>query len=130
MGLLNNQCDQIANLLKEKIRRKLSDYAPESNNMPFHVRLLGQDRMALFSFIQSINTTLGTSVFEQVAAIIAAANFKRALNQYKDFNNTISSQAQSAIQHIVDDLRAARAKPNKPAEIAEILRVAQDGTLR
>ncbi|MDR0411845.1 MAG: TdeIII family type II restriction endonuclease, partial [Treponema sp.] len=27
--------------------------------MPFHYRLLGRDRMALFSFIQSLNTTFG-----------------------------------------------------------------------
>ncbi len=130
MGLSNNQHDQIANLLKEQIRRKLSDYSPESNHMPFHIRLLGRDRMALFSFIQSINTMLGTSVFEQVAAIIAAPNFKRAINQYKDFNNTISDKAQYVIQQIVDDLRAARVNPDKPAEIAEILRVAQIGTLK
>ncbi len=84
MGLSNNQRKQIANLLKEQIRRKLSNYSPESNNMPFHVRLLGRDRMALFSFIQSINTTLGTSVFEQVASLVAFPHFKRALNQYKD----------------------------------------------
>lgn len=51
MGLSNSQREQIADLLKERIRRKLSAYSPESNNMPFHVRLLGRDRMALFSFI-------------------------------------------------------------------------------
>lgn len=130
MGLSNIQCDQIANLLKEKIRRKLSDYSPESNHMPFHVRLLGQDRMALFSFIQSINTMLGTSVFEQVAAVIAAPHFKQAINQYKDFNNKISDKAQVVIQHIVDDLRAVRTQPNKAVETAEILRVAQTGTLK
>lgn len=130
MALSKDQRDQIANLLKEQIRRKLSDYSPESNNMPFHVRLLGQDRMALFSFVQSINTTLGTSVFEQAAAMIAALHFERAVHQYKDFNNTISDKAQHVIQRIVDDLQAARATPNKPAEIAEILRVAQTGTLK
>jgi len=97
--------------------------------MPFHVRLLGQDRMALFSFIQSINTTLGTSVFEQVAALVASPHFKRAINQYKGFNNTISDKAQAVIQHIIDDLRATRDRPNKPAEIAKILQVAQTGTL-
>ena len=130
MGLSNNQRKQIANLLKEQIRRKLSDYSPESNNMPFHVRLLGQDRMALFSFIQSINTTLGTSVFEQVAALIASPHFKRAINQYKGFNNTISDKAQAVVQYIIDDLRAAMAKPNKPVEITTILQVAQTGTLK
>src|SRR4030042_2761620 len=97
--------------------------------MPFHVRLLGKDRMALFSFIQSINTTLGTSVFEQVAAVIAAPHFKRAINQYKDFNNTISTEAQRVIQEIVNDLKAMTKKPDKPTETATILKVAQSGTI-
>jgi len=131
MGLTSHQRGQIADLLKRQIRHKLSDYSPETKNMPFHVRLLGRDRMALFSFIQSVNTTLGTSVFEQVAAIVAAPpNFKRAVNQYKDFNNTISDSAQSVIQRIMDDLRTGLAKPDKRAEIATILRVAQKGTIK
>lgn len=130
MGLLSSQRKQIANLLEDQIIRKLSDYSPESNNMPFHVRLLGQDRMALFSFIQSINTTLGTSVFEQVAAIIAAPQFKRAIHQYKDFNDTISEDAQKAIQNIIDALKAGKAKPDKLFEIKTILEVAQTGKIK
>jgi len=65
MGLSTLQRAEIAGLLTQQIRNKLSYYTPETINMPFHVRLLGKDRMALFSFIHSINTTLGTSVFEQ-----------------------------------------------------------------
>ena len=130
MVLQPNQKSEIEQLLKNQVRRKLSDYSPESTHMPFHTRLLGQDRMALFSFIQSINTTLGTSVFEQVAALVASPNFKRVVNQYKDLNNTISENAQSVIQRILDDLRAARTTPNKTNEIAQILEAAQTGTIR
>lgn len=130
MGLSKPQRTEIEDLLKQQIRRKLADYSPETNNMPFHVRLLGKDRMALFSFIQSINTTLGTSVFEQVAATIARPHFKRAINQYKDFNTTISADAQSEIQQIMDDLRASRKKPDKPAETSAILAVAQTGAIK
>ncbi|MEJ5240576.1 MAG: TdeIII family type II restriction endonuclease [Anaerolineales bacterium] len=129
MGLYNSQREEIANLLKEKIRRKLSGYFPESNNMPFHVRLLGQDRMALFSFIQSLNTMLGISVFEQIAVIIATPHFKRAIQQYTLPNNTISKNAQSKIQEIINDLRAARARPDKQVEISKILQVAQTGEM-
>jgi len=42
--------------------------------------------MALFSFVQSINTTLGTSVFEEVGKILATPHFKNAEAQYKDLN--------------------------------------------
>jgi len=130
MGILSQQRNEIDQLLKQQIRRKLADYSPETNNMPFHTRLLGKDRMALFSFIQSINTTLGTSVFEQVAAIIARPNFRQAVNQYKGFNNTISPEAQTVIQHIIDDLRAARVSPDKSSEISQILAVAQSGEFK
>ncbi len=130
MGLSTQQSNEIEQLLKHQIRRKLAEYSPETNNMPFHTRLLGKDRMALFSFIQSINTTFGTSVFEQVATIIAKPHFKQAINQYKNFNDTISPDAQMTIQHIMDDLRAARKKPDKTEEVNQIMAVAQNGNLK
>lgn len=129
MPLSVNQNAEIEQLLKEQIRRKMDGYSPETNNMPFHVRLLGRDKMALFSFIQSVNTSLGTSVFEQVAAIIAKPNFRQAVNQYTAFNNTISPVAQHTIQQIMDDLRASRSKPDKQNEIRKILSVAQNREL-
>jgi len=129
MPLSNRQKTEVAELLKQKIRHKLQSYSPETNNMPFHTRLLGRDRMALFSFIHSINTTLGTSVFEQVARIIADPNFRQAIHQYRDFNNTISRSAQRVIQEIMDELVAARTTPNKAQETERILRVSQTNDL-
>jgi type II restriction enzyme len=129
MALSSLQKDEISELLKDKIRSKLQSYNPETNNMPFHTRLLGRDRMALFSFIHSINTSLGTSVFEQVAKIIAEPNFQRAAHQYRHFNNTISRSAQRVIQEIMDELVAARSSPNKAEETEKILRVSNKGDL-
>jgi len=45
MPLSAQQNTEIEQLLKEQIRRKLVNYSPETNNMPFHIRLLGKDRM-------------------------------------------------------------------------------------
>ena len=50
--------------------------------MPFHYRLLGKDRMALFSFIQSLNTTFGISIYEPVAKELAKGIFKEVQTQY------------------------------------------------
>jgi hypothetical protein len=130
MALTATQKTEIEQLLKQQIRRKLAEYSPETNNMPFHTRLLGKDRIALFSFIQSINTSLGTSVFEQVAAIIAKPHFRQAINQYREFNSNISQAAQNTIQRIMDDLRSANYRSDKTAEIARILAVAQTGPLK
>lgn len=127
MALSNMQRKQISDLLKQQIRRKLDEYSPETNNMPFHVRLLGKDRMALFSFIQSINTTLGTSVFEQIAAIIATQNskFHQVVNQYKGLGNEISLKALTTIQQILDDLHTAKCRPDKSSEISKLSAVAR-----
>jgi hypothetical protein len=43
----------------------------ETMHMPFHYRLFGKDKYAMFSFIQSMNTTFGMSIWEQVAVILA-----------------------------------------------------------
>jgi type II restriction enzyme len=130
MALSKSQTTEITELLKLKIRRKLSDYNPETNNMPFHTRLLGKDRMALFSFVQSINTTLGTSIFEEVGEILAKPHFKHAEAQYKNLNLKVSTGAQTEIQNIIDELTTSSRKPNKVEEIERIRKVANTGTIK
>lgn len=60
MSLSEDKKLRIKKNLKQSLRKKFQNYVPETKYMPFHYRLLGKDRMALFSFIQSINTTFGT----------------------------------------------------------------------
>lgn len=129
MALSTQQSKQIKEYLVEKIRQKLANYDPETNSMPFHFRLLGKDRMALFSFIQSVNTILGTSIFEQVGKMIAEPRAKRAIGQYKEFEGYISSEAVLKIDHIMRDLRSALRKPNKEQETKEVLSVAHKGEM-
>lgn len=66
--------------LKQKLisvlKNKLENYKPEPASMPFHTRLLGKDRMALFSFIQSLNTNFGVTIFEPIAIEFAKTKFK------------------------------------------------------
>ena len=124
MGLTVQQRAEVGALLKAKIKQKLDDYAPETSHMPFHTRLLGADRMAQFSFVHSVSTTLGSSVFEQIATIIARPHFRRAMHQFKDFNNTISPAGQSLVQQIINDLRSGRVRPDKAAETSKVLAVA------
>lgn len=57
--LTAGQSDSIERLLKTVLRNKFEKYEPETNSMPFHTRLLGKDRLALFSFIHSMNTNFG-----------------------------------------------------------------------
>lgn len=130
MSLTKSQHTKIKEYLIAKIRAKLAAYNPETDSMPFHYRLLGKDRMALFSFVHSVNTMLGQSIFEQVGEIIAKGNNLEAKAQYKDFAGFISSKAVLKIEEIMRELKSATRKPNKAKEIAEILAVANKGEMR
>jgi len=129
MALTQQQIADIENTLKSALRYKFQNYNPEPAVMPFHTRLLGEDRLALFSFIHSLNTNFGTSIFEPVAVALANVQFKEAKSQVTA-GNQISEQAQYEIQKIMDNLTAASAKPCKKDEIELIRSVCQRGTMR
>jgi len=83
--------------------------------------------MALFSFIHSLNTTFGTSIFEPVAETLASLNFPFAQKQYV-VGDSISEQAQTEIQRIINDLTIGK-NPNKVEEIGRIRSVCDKGTM-
>jgi len=97
--------------------------------MPFHTRLLGKDRMALFSFIHSLNTNFGTSIFEPVALALASSRFASAESQ-QTAGTQISSEAHKVIQSIIDNLATAKSSPNKNDEIIAIRKVCQKGEMQ
>ena len=110
---------QIENVIETALRDKLRNYNPESSNMPFHTRLLGKDRMALYSFLQSLNTTFGTSIYEKVAEGIATGEFDEVALQH-NIDGKFSSGAQSEITAIINDLTSGNRDPIHAAEIAQI----------
>lgn len=126
--MIIQQKTNIENILKESLRNRFQNYNPEPSVMPFHTRLLGKDRMALFSFIHSLNTNFGTTIFEPVALELAKSKFKIVEGQVTA-GNKISEQAQREIQNIIDDISAANIKPNKIEEIERIRKVAQLGKM-
>ncbi len=119
---------QVKNVVKQSLRNKFKNYKPETTHMPFHYRLLGKDRMALFSFIQSLNTTFGTSIYEPVALELAKGRFAKALSRVSPFNQ-ISSAAHVKIQEIIDQLTSANQEPNKVKETEELRLVCQSGRM-
>lgn len=128
MSLTETQKIQIQEVIKTCLRKKFKNYKPESNYMPFHHALLGKDRMALFSFIQSLNTTFGSSIFEPVAVALSATHFKTAKAQFV-VGSEISESAQQEIQTIINELSTGIA-PNKLQEVARIRRVCREGTMQ
>jgi len=116
MSLKEQTCEEIRILLVNIVRTKLREYKPETNHMPFHFRLLGRDRYAMFSFIQSINTTFGISIWEQVAVILAKSAGFQAKRQY-DLLGNIDPQTEKLIQNIHYDLRGGTRQVDKLEEV-------------
>lgn len=127
MALTKKQIKVIEDTIRESLKNKFLTYKPETSNMPFHYRLLGRDRMALFSFIHSLNTTFGTSIFEPVAETLASLRFPVSKKQL-EVGDAISEEAQNEIQHIMNELTLG-SNPNKTKEIERIRQVCQKGKI-
>ncbi len=128
MALSKEQIKNVEDVLKTSLKNKFQKYKPEPASMPFHTRLLGKDRLALYAFIHSLNTNFGTSIFEPVGLALAQKNFKMATSQ-STAGNHISTGAQAEIQKIIDGLTTATSSPNKKEEIARIKKVCQSGEM-
>lgn len=127
--MVNDMKMQIEDTLRSCLRSKFSSYCPEPASMPFHTRLLGKDRLALYSFIHSLNTNFGTSIFEPVAKALGSARFISADSQ-QVAGNLISSEAQIVIQDIMNNLVTSTTDPDKQKEIEAIRQVCNKGDMK
>ena len=117
---------EIESVIASALRRRMQNYNPEPSDKPFHTRLLGEDRMALYSFIQSLNTNFGTAIFERVAEQIATGEFDEVELQ-REVSGTLSADAQAEITRIINDLSAAESDPNHETEMERLRQCAQSG---
>lgn len=111
--------NRISELLAATVHEKLSSYHPETLHMPFHHRLLGKDRYAMFSFIQSMNTTFGMSIWEQVAVVLAQGANNYAERQHKLLGE-IDEGTERVITDIHNKLRRGEIAPNVIEHVEQI----------
>ncbi len=102
----------VEEVIRSAIRNKLENYNPEPSDKPFQVRLLGKDRMALYTFIQSLNTTFGTSIYEPVAREIARQRFDSVELQAVP-PKTMTVGMRRKVDEIIRRLEAADANPSR-----------------
>ena len=116
----------VESTIAECLRSKFRKYEPKNNYMPFQYRLLGRDRLALYSFIHSLNTTFGTSIFEPAAVALAKDRFVFSACQHT-VGSEVFSDCGNAINQIMNDLEISRRKPDRTDELS-ILRKSLTGT--
>jgi len=129
MALKNEQKRQIQQTIANSLRNKLQKYELKDEVMPFHFRLLGKDRLALYWFMQSLFKTFRTTIFEPVIKSLAQLNFASA-EQQQTAGSQISSEAQKVIQNIMYNLAISKTEPNKLQEIKAIREVCQKGKMK
>lgn len=131
MTLSSRQKTQIVTLLEKKIEDKLKRYARETSSMPFLVRLIqNSEQVAAYSFLHSINTTLGMSIYEDVSKILAGENAEECFTKY-DIGGIISREQKSVIDDIIRKLRNGEKKVNHDQEVKLVLAAsAKDGKIQ
>lgn len=121
MPLSINQKEQIIKLLQKKLDDKLTNYERESSSMPFLVKIMQEpSQVAAYSFIHSISTTLGQSVYEEMAKIIAISHFDEVQTAY-DVTGTLPDDASLLISQILHEYKNKTRVANKTTEVNEIL---------
>lgn len=131
MALSSKQKAEIVTLLERKIEDKLKRYARETSSMPFLVRLIqNSEQVAAYSFLHSINTTLGMSIYEDVSKILAGESAEECFTKY-DIGGVISREQKSVIDDIVRKLRNGEKKVNHDQEVKLVLAAsAKDGKVQ
>jgi len=127
MALSSAQKQEIVTLLQKKLNAKLKKYSRESVSMPFLTRIIqDSEKVAAYSFIHSIATTLGMSIYEEVSCIIARPHCIECARNVK-MNGTLSNAQKTVVSNIVGGLRDGTRNPNIVTEISEVLRASSAG---
>lgn len=121
MALSDDQEQKITTLLTRKIEDKLEKYGRETTSMPFLARLIqDSEKIAAYSFIHSMATTLGMSIYEDVSVIVASENSVECFRNY-GVGGVISENQKSVIGDIIAKLRNKERVANIREEMAEVL---------
>jgi hypothetical protein len=127
MALSIQQKEEIKNLLRKKIDNKLKMYGRESSSMPFLARLIqDNEKIAAYSFIHSVATTLGMSIYEDVSVILAKSSSTECFRNY-GVGGVISKSQTLAIKKIITELRNKDRKANIEMETLEVLKASSSG---
>ena len=127
MALNDNQIKTIKDLLRQKIDEKLKNYARETSSMPFLAKLMqDSEKVAAYSFIHSLATTLGMSIYEKISEIVASSTYDIVKTGY-DVEGEITNEENSVISQILQEIKNGTRTANKEQEIKEILKCNNNG---
>ncbi|MCJ7646834.1 TdeIII family type II restriction endonuclease [bacterium] len=121
MSITKDKKGKIEKLLAKTIENKLKRYTRETSSMPFLVRLVQDSRkVASYSFIHSIATSLGMSIYEELSQILVEDDCEECFRKY-DLGGIISKEQKSLIDNIIRKLRNKEKEPNYEKDMMFVL---------
>ncbi len=118
----SNTKTKIKRSLKVMIRKKLDSYTPATTFNPFLTGLVPLKYVRLNSFMISLSTSIGMSVYEQISKIIAVANGYINCGKMKLYETTNLSDHQiKKAAEIIERLTKKGQSANYDLETKEIL---------
>lgn len=121
MSISTNKREKIEKLLAITIENKLKRYTRETSSMPFLVRLIQDSRkVASYSFIHSIATSLGMSIYEEVSQILVEDNCEECFRKY-DLGGVLSKEQKSVIDNVILELRNKEREPDYEEDMKLVL---------
>jgi hypothetical protein len=91
---------RILQLIEGKIREKLRDYAAESEYKPFFEAIFSKSVIVQASIMQSLYTTFGMSMYEQIADVLACDRTGCKVTRQYQLPGSIDSATLSLIEDI------------------------------
>lgn len=83
MPLTAKQTQEIEGLIKSKVADKLKTFDKKASFMPFLAKIIqDNEKVASYSFIHSMSTMLGMSLYEKISKIIATGNCDECFTKY------------------------------------------------
>ncbi|MCX6811592.1 MAG: TdeIII family type II restriction endonuclease [Candidatus Berkelbacteria bacterium] len=133
MPFTKEQKSEAIAIIKNAIIEKIDKYRLVGDIKPFHERLFSKKRIRETSFFHSCSTTLGVTLFQNIAYLISKGNrkFKNAEKQFK-VSGEFSNKAKTLIEDIIYDLGrkkkdTKKRNPDIEKEIKAILKVSRGG---
>lgn len=117
----NNSMQQIADLVRTKLDSKLSSYQSETNYTPFFSAIFDEEVILNASLMQSLYTSFGMSIYEQMAVILAKNAGYQAFRQHQ-----ILGEIDDDTERLIDKLCKDN-EPNKELEIELIRNSVKEG---
>lgn len=93
----NNTRKEIKDLITNTILNKFNNFALETEHKPFFQSLFTEQQIVTGALIQSLYTTFGMSIYEQIAVILARSAGFHAERQYK-----LLGQIDAATENLID----------------------------